>query len=745
MRRPRARRPSRTRLTGRLAVVAVVATVIFAHTGNVGYAHWTTQALTDANLGTGFLGLDVPDRPGEFRFECEAHLFPEDPISFIRFWDPSMPLGDPVPDGTGGVKIEEDEVEVGSGDYWVDPALTQLGDLGLGGTRVAVYLNGVTVWITGWVEHPDLPGRYVGFYYETNGTDVVLDVKAGRTIWRTTLTEIGLWSLDGAPEGDRMIVVLCDAGSQTGEFTVWNFGSIPSTPYFELSRSPEDPEDDCSRFEITLTLFGSGVIFSGPLCDLLGTQIQIVPQLDPGDSVVVSMEVSLIEPTLGLHEQLVAQVTLVQWNSGAPGGPSFLGWSESQTWEVGLRLNVEPSPDELAVELFSAEEPAGDEAPDEGSPAGETPVEEALVEEPSADDPPADDPLAEEPPADEPPADEPPAEEPPADDPPAVEPPGEEPPSDEPPGDEPPADGPLAEEPPGGDPPEADSTSDDPPADDPPVQEPPADEPPSEEPPAEEPATEPAPASLAGHVWDDLDGDWVKVPGGGEPGVRKTTVILYDERGHKVAQVKSDDDGNYLFTDLEPGSYVVEFHAPEGYGFADPIEDIPDDLASFLEQLAEELGVAADKIVVGDVTEFKLDATGAAGVGVTEAISLEPGDNTGLADAPLVVLPVAEVAVDSDGGENAGSTPASDTDLEVLKNPNAVAAEPEEQPGLGGDAGAEPDGDGEGTAEPEPGAGPDDGEGETSPASELDPAEAAPDSGAETPPVSGGDGGEEQP
>ena len=70
-------------------------------------------------------------------------------------------------------------------------------------------------------------------------------------------------------------------------------------------------------------------------------------------------------------------------------------------------------------------------------------------------------------------------------------------------------------------------------------------------------------ASLGDLVWHDLDGDGIQ--DSNEPGIEGVTVNLYDENGDLVATTVTDEDGNYLFDNLYPGTYFVEFIDPDGF------------------------------------------------------------------------------------------------------------------------------------------------------------------------------------
>jgi hypothetical protein len=63
--------------------------------------------------------------------------------------------------------------------------------------------------------------------------------------------------------------------------------------------------------------------------------------------------------------------------------------------------------------------------------------------------------------------------------------------------------------------------------------------------------------SIGDHVWHDNNDNGIQDTGEGPvPGV---TVTLYDSGGHVLATTTTDTNGNYLFTDLPAGDYVVGF------------------------------------------------------------------------------------------------------------------------------------------------------------------------------------------
>ncbi|MFO1320251.1 MAG: SdrD B-like domain-containing protein [Burkholderiales bacterium] len=70
-------------------------------------------------------------------------------------------------------------------------------------------------------------------------------------------------------------------------------------------------------------------------------------------------------------------------------------------------------------------------------------------------------------------------------------------------------------------------------------------------------------AEIGNRVWLDSDGDGNQ--DAGEAGVNGVTVNLLNGAGVVVATQQTSGDGNYLFSNLTPGTYSVQFVAPAGY------------------------------------------------------------------------------------------------------------------------------------------------------------------------------------
>lgn len=78
--------------------------------------------------------------------------------------------------------------------------------------------------------------------------------------------------------------------------------------------------------------------------------------------------------------------------------------------------------------------------------------------------------------------------------------------------------------------------------------------------------TAPGTAKLGDRVWYDLNQNGIQ--DAGEPSVSGVTVTLYNSGGTAIKSTSTDQNGNYLFTDLAAGTYSVGFsNIPAGYTF----------------------------------------------------------------------------------------------------------------------------------------------------------------------------------
>jgi hypothetical protein len=80
------------------------------------------------------------------------------------------------------------------------------------------------------------------------------------------------------------------------------------------------------------------------------------------------------------------------------------------------------------------------------------------------------------------------------------------------------------------------------------------------------------PAALGDFAWEDLNGDGLQDTG--EPGQMGVGVELLDGNMDPLGiTTQTDADGQYLFEDLKPGSYFIQFVAPEGCRYTQRISN----------------------------------------------------------------------------------------------------------------------------------------------------------------------------
>jgi hypothetical protein len=117
--------------------------------------------------------------------------------------------------------------------------------------------------------------------------------------------------------------------------------------------------------------------------------------------------------------------------------------------------------------------------------------------------------------------------------------------------------------------------------------------------------------------WVWLDGDCDGIQYEAEKGVKGVTVNLYECKGGFVATTLTDDGGFYCFTELDPGSYTVEFIAPAGFEFApqnqggdDALDSDPDPTTGRTDCITLEQG-ESNKTVDAGLCEGKKEEGGA--------------------------------------------------------------------------------------------------------------------------------------
>jgi protocatechuate 3,4-dioxygenase beta subunit len=115
--------------------------------------------------------------------------------------------------------------------------------------------------------------------------------------------------------------------------------------------------------------------------------------------------------------------------------------------------------------------------------------------------------------------------------------------------------------------------------------------------------TRTATSSLGDIVWTDVNSNGLQDIG--ETGVPNVTVTLYEDDGITVvATTTTDGLGNYIFTNLDGGAYIIGFsNLPSGYTFTTPSGQVDDESNSDADVLTGKtsiiaLGVGEDKMTI---------------------------------------------------------------------------------------------------------------------------------------------------
>jgi hypothetical protein len=147
----------------------------------------------------------------------------------------------------------------------------------------------------------------------------------------------------------------------------------------------------------------------------------------------------------------------------------------------------------------------------------------------------------------------------------------------------------------------------------------------------------------------------VFVAGLDELGIHGVTVVLVDMAGFAVDEVQTDLYGAFNFDGIEPGEYRVRFIPPDEFSFSNPQQLLrqmrtDQDIEDLIAGIAADLDVDPANVVVSDVVD--LDHRGNPTVGFTDVVHIEPGDNVGIADAPMVELPNSKTSSAPEDREN---------------------------------------------------------------------------------------------
>ncbi|MCK9280632.1 MAG: choice-of-anchor A family protein, partial [Melioribacteraceae bacterium] len=140
-------------------------------------------------------------------------------------------------------------------------------------------------------------------------------------------------------------------------------------------------------------------------------------------------------------------------------------------------------------------------------------------------------------------------------------------------------------------------------------------------------------ASLGDYVWIDTDNDGIQ--DNNESGIQGVTVKLYDcSTNSVVATTTTDINGKYLFSNLLPGSYKVEFIAPNGYEFT----------------------------LLNAGSDDEKDSDANVTTGMTDCYTINWNDNIRTVDAGLFLTPVV-IDADLEVSKTASKTSLNDGDI----------------------------------------------------------------------------------
>lgn len=157
-------------------------------------------------------------------------------------------------------------------------------------------------------------------------------------------------------------------------------------------------------------------------------------------------------------------------------------------------------------------------------------------------------------------------------------------------------------------------------------------------------------ATIGDRIWHDLNGNGLQDPG--EPGLSDVPVALYAADGRLVAATRSDQQGIYIFNNVEPGtSYFLAFNPPVGFRFSPANASAADELNSDVDPLTGRTGLISSQ--AGE-QNFALDAglfqSAAIGNRVWEDLNangIQEAEEPGLAGVPVHLFTASGTLVTS--------------------------------------------------------------------------------------------------
>ena len=143
-------------------------------------------------------------------------------------------------------------------------------------------------------------------------------------------------------------------------------------------------------------------------------------------------------------------------------------------------------------------------------------------------------------------------------------------------------------------------------------------------------------ATIGDFVWEDANCDGVQEPNA-QGGIANITVNLYKGTGELLETTTTDADGFYLFDNLEPGDYFIEFVKPANYTYSPVKQGGNIQLDSDAVQFGPDPNIARTETttLVEDETDRSWDA------GLCSPTNLDPGDEPGSSQS-TIFLPLIQ-------------------------------------------------------------------------------------------------------
>jgi len=184
---------------------------------------------------------------------------------------------------------------------------------------------------------------------------------------------------------------------------------------------------------------------------------------------------------------------------------------------------------------------------------------------------------------------------------------------------------------------------------------------------------------IGDQVWNDLNRNGLQ--DAGEPGLPNVTVAIYTAGGTLAGSTVTDSDGRYLFAELLPGDYYLQFTAPAGYALSAVDQGGDDGLDS-------DADPATGRTAATTLTSGEIDLGWDAGLYIlVPDIHLEKSTNGMDADLPAgPSVPVGDAVTWSYTVTNPGDVPLSG----VTVTDNQSGVQPEYLSGDDGDNLLEP-------------------------------------------------------